>query len=137
MYRDVEPFIRRCIEAEAAKSPWIVRWCDEERFAAENSLGVNPGEFLNRYGYFVIGTTVGGNAVAVSDQSDAAVFADHCWYADDWIYYQDLQGSKEWVELPWSSENFLRSLFPLAESRGELIEKIRTGELRRVLDAID
>jgi hypothetical protein len=136
-YHDMEPFIQLCIDAEGSAQSWTARWCDERRFSAENSIDVSPGEFLNRYGYYVVGTTVGGNAVAVSDSNDAVVYAGHSWYSDDCICFQDLQSSKEWIEIPWSPENFLRSLFPLARSRQELIRMIRTGELTKVLDEID
>jgi hypothetical protein len=115
--------------------PGQVRWCDDRRLLDENADGVSPGGFLNRFGWWVIGTTVGGNAIVVRDDDPAIYFADRCWYNDEFgIYYEDLAGDKSWKEDVLDEGGIQRSLFVLASSDEDFVA--RTGEICAILDAI-
>ena len=120
-----------------AKIPSQIRWVDQDRFVAENAIGVSPGEYLNRFGYEVIGTTIGGNAITRSTESARIHFADHSWYSDRQICYQDLRGDRRWKTIPWSDDNFMATLFELALDADEFESKLVSGEVDRILDEID
>ena len=114
-----------------------IRWCDPTRLNEENADGVSPGGILNRFGYWVIATTIGGNAIAVSDGDPAIYFADHTWYHEDMVSYQDLAGKRDWIDLPLNRANVIRSLFKLADSSEEFRNGMASGELDQMLDSID
>lgn len=120
-----------------AKISGQIRWVDQEGFDAENAPGVSPGEYLNRYGFEVIGTTIGGNAITKSPETEEFFFADHSWYSDRQICYQDLAGNQAWKTIPWSKENFSATLFKLATDADDFESKLSSGTLDTTLDEID
>ena len=120
-----------------AKISGQIQWVDQERFDAENAPGVSPGEFLNRYGFEVIGTTIGGNAITKSPETEGIFFADHSWYSERQICYQDLAGDQTWKTIPWSDENFAATLFKLATDADDFESKLSSGALDTTLDEID
>jgi hypothetical protein len=113
-----------------------VNWCDALRFSQENHPGVCPGDHLNRFGWYVIGTTIGGNAVVLREDDPAVYFADHTWYGDDGIHYQKLAGDESWQSLPLTAEGMRESLFKLAESTDDFIDRF-APEIDGLLDRID
>jgi len=112
-----------------------VAWCDDARFAEENAPGVSPGDHLNRFGWFVLGTTIGGNAIVAREDDPAIYFADHTWYHDSGIHYQSLGGDRRWISAPLDAEGVRSSLFKLSESASEFVRKI--AEVDSVIDRID
>ena len=120
-----------------AEVPSQIHWVDRDRFIAENTIGASPGEYLNRYGFEVIGTTIGGNAITKSTDDVRIFFADHSWYVDRHISYQDLAGDGKWKSIAWSQENFLRTIFELASDGDDFEAKLLCGEIDRILDEIE
>ncbi len=116
--------------------PSQIRWCDARRLELENAPDVSPGGFLNQFEWWVVATTIGGNAIVVGADDPAVYFADHTWYHEDLISFEDLAGDGEWIDLPFSAENIKRSLFKLANSPAEFKRLADSGELDKVLDAI-
>jgi hypothetical protein len=58
-----------------------VNWCDDQGLADENMPGVGPGGDLNPFGWYVVGSTGGGNGVVVRADDPGVYFADHEWDA--------------------------------------------------------
>lgn len=114
-----------------------VRWCDERRLLEENEAGVSPGGDINLFGWWVIGTTVGGNAIVVRTDGAGVYFADHTWYTGSQIYFKDFSGDREWHSLPFDSDGVRRSLYRLAADDRECEKRIANGELDALLDSID
>lgn len=132
-YSVIIEFIQQC----SAASPSLIHWLDEESlFNDENAEASAPGGFLNRFGYYVIGSTVGGHAIVVSDEDPRVTFADYTWYDDDEVDYQDLSGDSGWHALPLSATNVRKSLYELASDRDDFLVKLRTGAIERLLDPI-
>ena len=52
------------------------------------------------FNWWVVGTTIGGNAIVVGDDDPGVFFADHTWYFEDTVSYQDLAGDGTWIDLP-------------------------------------
>jgi hypothetical protein len=59
-----------------------VNWCDDRGLDGENMPGVGPGGDLNPFGWYVVGTTGGGNVVVVRADDPGVYFADHEWDAE-------------------------------------------------------
>ncbi len=114
-----------------------IRWCDSMRLEEENADGVSPGGYLNRFGIWVVATTIGGNAIVVREGDPAIYFADHTWYSEDIVSVEDSAGNGEWIDLPLIHENVVRSLFQLAESPEDFRARMESGDLDTTLDAID
>jgi hypothetical protein len=112
-----------------------VVWCDDVRFGEENAPGVSPGDHLNRFGWFVLGTTIGGNAIVAREDDPAIYFADHTWYHDSGVHYQNLGGDRSWISAPLAAESVRKSLFKLSESASEFVQTI--PEIDSVIDRID
>ncbi len=129
----IPPEVKRKRDGLAA-AECDVAWCDDDRLRDENMEGVSPGGYLNRFGWYVIGTTGGGNAVVVSGEDPGVYFADHTWYGDQEIDFQDYRHGKEWVILEFNEPNVRRSLFPLAGSLEEFLAN--TPRIAAVLDKI-
>jgi len=118
-----------------SSAPSQVRWCNDQRLREENADGVSPGGFLNRFGWWAIGTTVGGNAIVVRVDDPAVYFADHCWYSDEFgIHHEDLAGDKSWKEGVLDAEGIERSLFVLAMSDDDFVAS--SDKVDAILDAI-
>ena len=119
----VPPEVRRKRDQLAA-AECDVAWCDDDRLDDENMEGVSPGGYLNRFGWYVIGTTGGGNAVVVSRDDPGVYFADYTWYDDKEIDFQDYRNNGEYVRVEFNEPNVRRSLFPLAGSLEEFLANI-------------
>ena len=102
--------IRRKRDELAEVPSRYVNWCDDQRLDDENMPGVGPGGDLNPFGWYVVGTTGGGNGVVVRADDPGVYFADHEWCDDG------------------TAEGVRRELIPLAPS----IE-----EFRRSVDEIE
>jgi hypothetical protein len=129
----IPPEVRRKRDMLAA-AECDVAWCDDYRLDGENMEGASPGGYLNRVGWYVIGTTAGGNAVVVSGDDPGVNFADHTWYDDKEIDFQDFRHGGEWVRLEFNEPNVRRSLFPLAGSIEEFLAN--TARIAGLLDKI-
>jgi hypothetical protein len=131
-HSDIREFIIQCKNAASRE----IRWVDAIGFSGENIQGAAPGGYLNRFGYYVIGTTVGGNAIVLGDDDERVLFADYTWYSDDEINYEDIAGDGEWHTLPMDASNMRQSLYELARNQSDFLEKLRTGEIDRLLEPI-
>ena len=83
-----------------------VKWCDDQWLNDENMEGVGPGGDLNPFGWYVVGTTDGGNAVVVRADDPGVYFADHEWCDDG------------------TAEGVRRELIPLAPSIEEFRQNL-------------
>jgi hypothetical protein len=108
--------IRRKRDELATIDCQSVSWCDDDGLDAENMEGVGPGGDINPFGWYVVGTTGGGNGVVVGVDDPGVYFADHEWCGDE------------------TAEGVRRELIPLAPS----IEEFRRNvvEIDSRLDKI-
>jgi hypothetical protein len=139
-----------------AGGPSQVHWCDDDDLSGENMAGVDPGGDLNTFGWYVIGTTGGGNAIVVRADDPAVFYAGHEWYGGDTFSFEDFATARlesrtvkkwdgtecvierlrpEWVSVPFTAEGIRRSLFQLAPSIDEF--RARVDEMGALLDKID
>lgn len=118
-----------------ADKPYL-RVVDRRRFVDENASDVTPGGFLTPYGFWVVATTVGGNAIVISEHDSGVYFADHSSYYDDEISFQDRQ-TRQWRDVAWTPENVRRSLVKLAESRESFLDLLRDPAYGETLDALE
>lgn len=111
-----------------------VAWCDDRRLDDENMEGASPGGYLNRFGWYVVGSTGGVGTVVVSADDPGVYFADYTWYDDQEIDFQDYRNDGKYVRLELNEPNVRRSLFPLAGSIEEFLAN--TAQIAVRLDKI-
>lgn len=98
--------IRRKRDELAVVACENVYWCDDDGLDAENMEGVGPGGDVNPFGWYVVGTTGGGNGVVVRADEPGVFFADHEWCGDG-----TAEGTRrELILLAPSIEEFRRSV---------------------------
>lgn len=118
-----------------ARAGTQVRWCDDVRLRDEHVAGAGPGGWLARFGWYVVGTTIGGNAIVVGEDDPGVYFADHTWYSDEGIDYQPEPKSTRWVSLPLTPEHVRTSLWRVADSIEDFVA--RREELDATIDRLD
>ena len=98
--------IRRKRDELAAVACENVYWCDDDELDAENMEGVGPGGYVNPFGWYVVGSTIGGNGVVVRADEPGVYFAYHEWCGDG-----TAEGTRrELILLAPSIEEFRRSV---------------------------
>ena len=83
-----------------------VNWCNDDDLSDYNMPGAGPGGDINPFGWYVIGTTGGGNGIVVRVDEPGVYFADHEWCGDE------------------TAEGTRRELIPLAPSIEEFLDEI-------------
>lgn len=97
--------IRRKRDELATVDLQYAYWCDDDELDAENMPGAGPGGWINPFGWYVVGTTGGGNGVVVGVDDPGVYFADHEWCGDD-----TAEGTRrELIPLAASIEEFRRN----------------------------
>ena len=98
--------IRRKRDELALAASREVNWCDDDDLNDENMPGAGPGGDINPFGWYVVGSTSGGNGVVVRADEPGVYFADHEWCGDG-----TADGTRrELILLAPSIEEFRRSL---------------------------
>ena len=119
-----------------SRNPTQVRWCGQQRFVDENAPDAAPGGYLNRCGWLVVGTTVGGNAVVIREDEPEIYFADHTSYDDDEVCYPN-RDRKGWTYEPFTAEGVRRSLVRLASNDEAFARLAVSGEMDQQIDLLD
>jgi hypothetical protein len=101
----------------------------------ENSPGVSPGGVLNKYGYFVIATSVGGNALSVHVSSGLVYWSDTSCLDEVEVAIRQPSGDYEYR--PCSSEAVEAAMNKLADDLGGFIYMLLADELTDRMDALD
>ena len=104
--------IRRKRDELAAVACENVYWCDDDELDGNNMPGAGPGGDVNPFGWYVVGTTIGGNGVVVAVDDPGVYFADHEWCGDG------------------TAEGTRRELIPLAASIEEFRRNVETIDAR-------
>jgi hypothetical protein len=96
-----------------------------------------PGSFLRPFGYLIIATSVGGNAVCVHQDSGRVFWADHDSFSDDTITFKN-RATGEWKYLYEDSpENVESAMVPLSQTLENFMNDLLTDQLSTKLDALD
>lgn len=134
-HKDIEEYLRFCLTEEGYQASGI-HIHSLARMHDENMPDVAPGGYINQFGYLVIGTSVGGNAICFDSNSGNVYWADHVSYNEWEICYQK-RGTEEWIYLPFSEENVPKALVLLDNDIETFLNKLLKDEFEGVLDDLD
>ena len=113
-----------------------VRWCNsEEHFLSENSPDSSPGFKINEFGYYIIGTTIGGNAISYCPNDDTFKFCDHTGWYEDFMSYES--ENEEYIESPYSKEAVSNAQVLISSSKEQFLENCKNGKLELQIEALD
>jgi hypothetical protein len=102
----------------------------------ENEEGVAPGGYLAPYGYLVIATSFGGNAICVNCATGATYWADQSSFTEDEISYENRE-TGDWVDLPFSADNILYALIPIEKEFETFLSKLLDNQFNELFDKLD
>lgn len=134
---DLREYLTTClaIESYAASEVTVA---DFNGLMEENLGDAAPGGDIFRFGFLSIATSVGGNAVCVDTRTAEVFWADHTYFLDDLISYED-RSTGEYVHLrgAYTEETVRRALVLLSEDLGSFVESLLRDELTAALDELD
>ena len=91
---DIADYLRHCLPEEGVEAS-DVRVLSLDAIEREMAEGAAPGSFVRPYGYLVVATSIGGNAICLHSPSGKVFWADHESFSSDSISYKD-RSSGEW-----------------------------------------
>lgn len=118
-----------------ADLPFVgVRFCyNESRYREENSE-LSPGAIISRYGFWVIGTTIGGNAITLSEHDGKVRYCDHTgWYDNDMCY----AAHQDYTRRNYSAANVESAQVVLATSLSEFEKMCVDRSIDSLLEELD
>jgi hypothetical protein len=133
--QDVREYLSRCL----AKRGYVASGVNVKAFSElldENIGEASPGRYIGPYGYLVIATSIGGNAICLHSPSGRVFWVDHSSIYDGGVSFQNkLTG--EWTDLPISAENVGAALKPLAEQLEPFLVRLLGDDLLSDLELLD
>lgn len=133
--QDVLEYFKHLLPAEIFVASGV-RVKTTQGIEEENSAEVAPGGFIAPFGFVVIATSVGGNAVCVDCHTGATYWADRSSFTEEDISFED-RSTGAWVDFPFSPENIPKALVPIEYSLEVFLERLLTDDLETLFDELD
>lgn len=133
---DISDYLHHCVpdEVVGASDVRVLPLPDIEQEIAE---GAAPGSFIRPYGYLVVATSIGGNAICFHSPSGKVFWADHDSFSADSISYKD-RSSGEWKYLDKKTpSNVEKALVPLSSNIERFLTDLLSDRLAEQLEALD
>ena len=128
-YADVQEYIDEIRNLNVGFDYWL----DSDAFERENSERV-PGAYISKYGFWVIGVTVGGNAITASDNDMKIRMCDHTgWYQDSMC----CAIKKDYEKRNYSKDNIVAAQIVIADSFSDLSQMVLTNELDKMIESYE
>jgi hypothetical protein len=132
---EIADYLRECLpdKVVGASDVWVLPLSEIEQEMTERA----PGFYIRRYGYVVIATSVGGNAICFHNPSGKEFWVNHSSFSDDTISYKD-RNSGEWKYIyEYNPVNVETAMIPLSDSIPKFLDDLLSDKLRETLDALD
>jgi hypothetical protein len=132
---DIKDYLMFCLTEEGFTASGLAIM-NLETIQDETIADVSPGGFIKPFGYLVVATSVGGNAVCLDKNSSSVYWADHSYFFDDLISYEDKE-TGEWHDLPVNPENIKKALIYLDGNIEKFLKNLFEDKLEAKLDELD
>src|SRR5438552_2616313 len=110
---DIADYLRHCLPEDVVEASDI-RLLPLDAIEQEMAVGTAPASFVRSYGYLVVATSVGGNAICFHSPTGKVFWADHDSFSPDSISYKD-RSSGDWKYLyEYTPANVEKALVPLS-----------------------
>ena len=132
----IAEYLRNCLPVEVLGAS-EVRLLPLDAIEQEMAEGAAPGSFIRPYGYLVVASSIGGNAICFHSPSGKVFWADHVSFAADCISFKE-RTTGQWKYLyEYTSENVEKALVPLADDIEIFLRDLLTDRLTKQLEALD
>ncbi len=95
---------------------------------------MTPGAIISKYGYYVIGVTVGGNAITACTHDDAIRFCDHTGWYDEGMCWA---AKDDYEERPYSPDNVKGAQIVLSTTRAKFLNAVRISGIYALIEDYD
>lgn len=103
----------------------------------ENLEEANPGKYIYPFGYLVIGTSIGGNAICFHEQTGMVVWADRACFMPQQVAYKE-QNTGKWLYLEgYSDENVNKAMYTISDNIEQFLIDLLNDRLQELLDELD
>jgi hypothetical protein len=133
---NISNYLRHCLPKEIIGVSGV-RLLPLDAIEAEMSEGAAPGSFIRTYGYVIVATSIGGNAICFHSPSGKVFWADHTSFNSGSIAFKD-RTTGEWKYLyEYTPENVAKALVLLSDNIENFLDALLTDRLNARLDALD
>ncbi|KAB2928500.1 MAG: hypothetical protein F9K24_21885 [Leptonema illini] len=132
----IAQYLKSCISKENYVCSDI-NICGLERLIDENFGEASPGIFIADYGYLIIGTSIGGNAICFCSHDSYVYWANTANFSVGLISYED-KSTGRWVELmEYNSANVQSAMILLSTSIEDFLVEMLTDSLAAKMAILD
>jgi hypothetical protein len=129
-------YLRNCLPVEVLGAS-DVRLLPLDAIEQEMAEGAAPGSFIRPYGYLVVASSIGGNAVCFHSPSGKVFWADHASFASDCISFKD-RITCQWKYIyEYTPENVEKALVLLADDIESFLKDLLADRLTKQLESLD
>ena len=107
-----------------------------DRIFDENCPAVSPGGRINSYGYFIIATSVGGNALAFHVESGRVYWVDRSFFCDE-IEVAIRHPSGTYAYQAYSPKAVENAMVGVSDSLESFLYLLLADELTAKMDELD
>lgn len=133
---DIADYLRHCAPDEVVGASGV-RVLPLAAIEEEMAKGASPGSFIRPYGYLVVASSIGGNAVCLHSPTGKVFWADHTSFAPDCISYKD-RSTGEWKYFyEYTPANVQKALVPLSDNIERFLTDLLSDRLTEQLEALD
>jgi hypothetical protein len=133
---EIGEYLRYCLPSDMVSASGI-RLLTLDSILQEMSNGSAPGSFISPFGYIIVATSIGGNAVCVHSPSGRVFWADHTGFGPDSISFKDAATGKWKYHHQYTRENVSEALVPLSDNFEVFLIELLEDRLESQLDALD
>lgn len=131
---NIRDYLTNCISRDGFRASGLsVK--NLETLEMENLDEAAPGMYIYPYGYLVVATSVGGNALCFHAVTNRVYWANHGNFYDDQVSYRDVSGL--WVDAAATSDNVEKAMALVDEDIETFLPKFLRDEFEDRLDALD
>lgn len=133
---DIADYLRHCLPQEVLEASGI-RLLPLDAIVQEMNEGVAPGGYIRPFGYLVVATSIGGNAICFHSISGQVFLVDHTSFADDCISYKDRVTDKWQYIYEYTPENVAKPMIHISDDIEGFLNELLTGQLTEKLETLD
>lgn len=133
---DIASYLRNCLPSEVVGASGV-RLLPLGAIEQEMFEDAAPGSYIRRFGYLVVATSIGGNAICFHSPSGKVFWADHVSFNSRCISFKERK-TGEWKYLyEFTPENVEKALVLLSDNIESFLANLLADRLTAQLEVLD
>jgi hypothetical protein len=130
---DIAAYLTHCVCDEGYVAERL-RVSGFSRLLEENRESASPGKLIHKFGFLILATSAGGNALCADAGTGHVYWFGHSQFTDHWITWNDPEtgASKEADE--YSADNIRAAGIKVSDSLEQVFHDLFAGELGEFID---